>query len=212
MPNHRHCAIICLLATAPLAVAASGCGRAMRAGGGQGGQSLSVAPDQWPIPAGRGSRYRLPALWPAVARRAPIARLRCSSARRRSFGIHLELYAHRLVLPVPAGIGIAPPQHRRGVYILAGACLYPLRTFEPTGVAVLDAEAPYTLAQLFAVWGQPLSRGTLASFRGPVLAFLDGHRWRGSPGAIPLRRHAEIVLEIDGRVPPHPRYQFPPGV
>jgi hypothetical protein len=118
--------------------------------------------------------------------------------------VHLELYAHRLVLPVPSGIGIAPPQRRNGVYVLGGTCSYPIRTFEPTGVVVVD-ERPAV-----AVWGKPLSRHALAAFRGPVSAFVGGRRWGGPPDSIPLARHAEIVLEIDGAVPPHPRYRFPP--
>jgi hypothetical protein len=154
----------------------------------------------------------LPAVPSAVARRAPIAGLRCTRAHARSYGVHLELYARRLVVPVPAGIGIAPPQRRRGAYVLGGACSYPLRTFEPTGVLVVDAGRAVSVGALFAVWGQPLSRHSLAGFRGAVAAFVGGRRWPGPPEAIPLRRHAEIVLEIDGSVPPHPRYRFPPGL
>jgi len=42
-----------------------------------------------------------------------------------------------------------------------------------------------------------------------VLAFVGGRRWRGDPRAIPLARHAQIVLEIDGYVPPHASFLFP---
>ncbi len=117
------------------------------------------------------------------------------------------------MLPIPAGIGIAPPQRRRGAYVLGGACSYALRTFEPTGVVVVDrlGRVPL-LGGLFAVWGQALGRMRLAGFRGPVAAFVDGRRWAGMPSLIPLRPHAEIVLEIAGQVPPHPAYLFPPGL
>lgn len=174
--------------------------------------ALRLPPDEQPIPAGRGAAYRPRAVSPAVARRAPIQRLRCTREHGRSYGVHLELYADRLVVPVPSGIGIAPPQRRSGVYVLGGACAYPVRTFEPTGVVVVDARPRVDLAALFAVWGQPLSRHALASFHGPVLAFVEGRRWRGAIGSISLARHAEIVLEVRGAVPPHPRYRFPPGL
>ncbi len=145
-----------------------------------------------------------------------MGRLRCGpAAGGPRYGIHLELYATRLVIPVPAGIGVAPPQHRRGAYVLGGACVYPLRTYEPTGLVVVDhraASAVPTLGVLFAIWGQPLSRGRLAGFRGPVRAYLGGVRWSGPPGAIPLTRHAEIVLEVGGAIPPHRTYLFPPGL
>ncbi len=69
-----------------------------------------------------------------------------------------------------------------------------------------------TLGALFAIWGQPLSDTRVASFGGRVGAFVGGRRWRGDPRSIPLERHAEIVLEVDGYIPPHPKYTFPPGL
>jgi hypothetical protein len=137
--------------------------------------------------------------------------MRCTRVQSRAYGIHLELYGRGLVVPIPAGIGIAPPQTRSGAYVRTGACWYPLRTYEPTGVAVVAATAR-TLGSLFDVWGQPLSANRMASFSGPVSAFVGGRRWRGSPRAIPLTRHAEIVLESGGYVVPHPAYRFPPGL
>jgi len=197
-------------------LAISGCGSARPAASSSTpGASAPLAPDQLPIPAGRGPRYRLPAVSAAVARRAPIAGLQCATTHPSAYGVHLELYAQRLVLPIPAGIGVAPPQHRRGAYVLGGACSYALRTFEPTGVVVVDRFAGGRvplLGGLFAVWGQPLSRGRLAGFRGHVAAFVDGRRWSGSPYLIPLLPHAEIVLQIGGELPPHPTYLFPPGL
>jgi hypothetical protein len=68
------------------------------------------------------------------------------------------------------------------------------------------------LGVLFAVWGQRLAARRLLSFRGRVLGFVDGRRWRGPLAEIPLRRHAEIVLEVDGEVTPHPSYDFAPGL
>jgi hypothetical protein len=126
--------------------------------------------------------------------------------------VHVELYARRRVIPVPAGIGIAPPVRRSGAYVRGGRCSYPIRSYEPTGLIVIDPASGLRLADLFAVWGQPLSAHSLARFRGAVRAYLDGRRWAPDPGSIPLRPHAEIVLEVGAFVPPHPRYLFPPGL
>jgi hypothetical protein len=206
------------------AAALAGCGSATRshttdrAGGGQ------LPADYVPVPAGRTAAYRLPAVSPPVARRASVGALSCGRPAPPRYGIHLELYAHRLVVPVPAGIGISPPQRRRGAYVLGGACVYPILSLEPTGVIVVDRrasqavrrvahpDAPPTLGALFAVWGQPLSQTRLASFRGRVVAFVGGVRFDGPPQAIPLTRHAEIVLQVDGALPPHRVYLFPPGL
>jgi hypothetical protein len=125
--------------------------------------------------------------------------------------VHLELYARRLVVPVPAGIGLAPPLDRAGAYVRHGRCAYPLRTLEPTGLVLVTGRRRQ-LGQLFTVWGQPLDRRRLADFHGVVRAYLGGRRWRRDPATIPLRRHAEVVLEIDGAVPAHRRYRFPPGL
>lgn len=129
--------------------------------------------------------------------------------------MHLELYAQRLVVQVPAGIGVAPPLRRQGSYVLSGPCLYPLRSLEPTGLILIDRGAELRLGQLFALWSQPLGRSKLAGFSGRVAAYLNGRRWTGAPEAIPLTRltrHAEIALETGGVVIPHRGYRFPGGL
>lgn len=195
-----------LAALLVLALALAGCG-------GSGGQTNSKLPaDYRPIPAGRGPRYRLPPLSPAAAHGAPIRGMPCGGAHPHAFAIHLELYARGLVLPVPAGIGIAPPVRRSGAYVRGGRCAYPLRTTEPTGLVLVEAHRRFNLGGLFAIWGQPLGLTQLAGFSGPLFAYVNGQRWTGAPELIPLRRHDEIVLEADGFVPPHPTYRFPPGL
>lgn len=161
-----------------------------------------------PFSVGKGTGYRPPP--GAHATHAT----RCVPATATRYGIHLELFADRHVVVVPAGIGIAPPLRRQGAYVLGGRCSLALRTVEPTGVvqvARADATTPH-LEELFAVWGQPLSRDRLAAFRGRIAAFLGGVRWRGDPGAIPLQRHAQIVLEVGGYIVPHARYGFAQGL
>ncbi len=169
-----------------------------------------------PTPIGVTKEYRLPAHGNAVAAGRSIGSLRCSRRAGRRFGVHVELFARGLVLLLPAGIGIAPPLRRDGAYVPGGRCSYPLLTHEPTGVVEVVEGRALTVGQLFDVWGQPLSQHQIAGFRASpgtrVFAFVDGRRWTGDPRGIPLRRHAEIVLEVGGYVPPHTAYRFPKGL
>jgi hypothetical protein len=186
------------------ATCVAGCG----AGGGDHDRPLprsapGVGPD---------ARWRPPSLSPAAEKARPIDGLRCSRSPRRRFGVHLELFAARRVVIVAPGIGVAPPRIREGAYVRDGRCSYPVRTREPTGVIEVERGRALRLGDLFAVWGQRLSRRRLASFRGPVKAFVGGRPRRGDPRVIPLARHAQIVLEVGGHVPPHARYRFPPGL
>jgi hypothetical protein len=161
---------------------------------------------------GPGPRFRPPSLGARAARALPIEGLRCTRSRRPRFGAHVELFAARRVVLVAPGIGVAPPRTRSGAYVRGGRCWYPVRTREPTGLLEVEAGTPVSLGQLFAVWGQPLSATRMAGFRGRVRAYVGGRRWPGDPRVIPLRRHAQIVLEVGGYVPPHARYLFPPGL
>jgi hypothetical protein len=169
-----------------------------------------------PTPIGVTKGYRLPPHGRLVAAARPIGELRCSQTSAKRFGVHVELFARKLVLLLPAGIGIAPPLARDGAYVLSGRCSYPLRTREPTGVIEVVPGHTRTVGQLFDVWGQRLSETHIAGFTAPpgkrVLAFVDGKRWTLDPRIIPLRRHAEIVLEVDGYVPPHTSYRFRKGL
>jgi hypothetical protein len=157
-------------------------------------------PNVIPTPIGVGPAYRPPALTQTVRAGRPVGTLRCGATGQR-YGVHLELFARRRVVIVPAGIGISA----------AGRCSYAARTRTPAGIVEIRAGSRLTLGDLFRIWGQPLGRGRLAGFRnnGPLLAFVGGRRWRGDPAAIPLTRHAQIVLELGGYVPPHPSFLFP---
>jgi hypothetical protein len=81
------------------------------------------------------------------------------------------------------------------------------------GVVEFVAAVRPTLGDLFAVWGQPLSRRRLAGFRArgadEVKAWIGGRRWHGDVRAIPLGRHGQIVVELGGYVPPHRFFRFP---
>jgi hypothetical protein len=173
--------------------------------------STEPLPPQAPS-IGIGRRYRPPSLSRAVARGARVNGMRCTAADLPRFGAHLELFHARKVVIVAPGIGVAPPRNRSGAYVDGGRCSYPLRTREPTGVIEVAHDRRATLGDLFALWGQPLSRTRMAGFRGRVSAYVAGRRWRKDPRAIPLTRHAQVVLEVGGYIEPHRTYRFPAGL
>jgi hypothetical protein len=127
-----------------------------------------------------------------------LGRLTCGN--RRTFQVHVELFATRRVVVVPPRIGIA----RSG-------CFYPIRTTTPTGVVEVARVGRWTLGDLFLVWGRRLSRSRLLSFPGRVSVFVGGRRQTGDPRRVPLTPHAQIVVEVGGYVAPHPSYLFPKG-
>jgi hypothetical protein len=186
----------------------SGCGD--RGGDPRPGQDAPLPPQAPGV--GRGPDFRPPSLGARAARGLPVEGLRCSRSRQARFGAHLELFAAGRVVLVAPGIGIAPPRIRRGAYVSGGRCSYPVRTREPTGVLEVERGTAISLGQMFAVWGRPLSRARMAGFRGRVRAYVGGRRWRRDPRAIPLTRHAQIVLEVGPHVSPHASYRFPPGL
>jgi hypothetical protein len=95
-----------------------------------------------------------------------------------------------------------------GFLLVGGFSL--LHTHAADGVIHIEAPAKvqFTLGQFFDVWRQRLDRRNLGPVRGRVVAYVNGRRYR----TIPLRRHAQIQLEV-GRpgVPPAP-IGFPPGL
>ena len=159
-------------------------------------------------PVGRGPRFAPPATGPVIGA--------CQHMLGPRSGVHVEVFAANRVVLIPAGIGTRPPRELSEGRISRARCYGALVTIDPTGVLLVGVGDELNLAGLFHSWGQPLSRTRLASFSAApgrtVEAFVDGRRWPGPPGAVPLKRHAEIVLEVGPYVPPHSSYTFPPGI
>lgn len=112
---------------------------------------------------------------------------------------HVEVFDHGRVVLIPAGLGVDGT--RDGAYV-SGRRHGPLFTHEPTGLVGVRRDGA-TLGDLYAVWGRRL---------GDVTVHVDGRRWRGTPAAVPLGPHDQIVVQ-EGYAPivPHARYRFPPG-
>jgi hypothetical protein len=149
-----------------------------------------------PLPIGRGPRYRPTAVAGAGA---PVGTLACGP-EGPTFRVHIELFAHRRVVIVPAGIGVA----RSG-------CVYPARTHAPTGVIEVARGSKLRLGDLFRIWGRRLGPRSLLSFdsAAPVRAYVGGKRFAGPPAEVLLTPGAQIVVELGAYVPPHRTYLFP---
>jgi hypothetical protein len=156
-------------------------------------------------PIGRAPAFHPPAAGPILGA--------CRGPLGPRDGVHVELFAANRVVLVAAGIGAKPPLRMFAGRIAAARCFGELATVDPTGVVLVRPGARLTVADLFRSWGQPLSPARMGPFRGRVRVYVGGRPWTGMgpPGAVPLRRHAEIVLEVGPYVPPHPAYHFPPG-
>jgi hypothetical protein len=171
-----------------------------------------LPPSILPWPIGVGPRYRPPAATAAIRASRTVGPERCERATTR-FSVHLELFANRRAIVIPAGIGVAMPYRRVGGDVRPNGCVYRLHTTAPTGVVQVSTRARVTVGDLFRVWGQPLARHRLLSFRSPsgIRAFVGGVERSGDARAIRLTPHVQVVLEIGGYVPPHTSYLFPKG-
>ena len=154
-------------------------------------------------PIGRGPRFQ-----PPMPNRRVAGCARHLGARD---GAHVELYAADRVVLFPAGIGTEPPRRFLAGRIVRARCYGPVVTLEPTGLVLVRPGTRARLGDLFSAWGKALTRRRVADFTGAARAFVGGRPWKGEPGAIPLRRHSVIVLEVGPFVPPHHAYAFPPG-
>jgi hypothetical protein len=158
-------------------------------------------------PIGAGPRFQPPATGPVTGG--------CLPSLGARDGVHVEVFAANRVVLLPAGIGTRSPRAPVTGRITRARCYGALVTLDTTGLVLVRPGTRLTVAALFRSWGQPLSATRLASFPAAagsrVTVFVDGRPWRGAPGAVPLTRHAEIVLEVGPYVPPHASYAFPPG-
>jgi hypothetical protein len=123
---------------------------------------------------------------------------------------HLTLIADGTQRAIPLAIGVNNPFIVQN-FVVAGGCFYWLHTHDATGI--IHVEAPVTttfnLGQLFAIWGQPLSRTNVGGFSGTVTAFVDSTKYDDDLGAIDFQAHRQITL-IVGTVPDTiPIYAFP---
>jgi hypothetical protein len=158
---------------------------------------LLIAAALLPVPIGVGPRYH-----PAPGTHGTCRRASLAEGRR----VHLEIFALRRVVIVPAAIGVRKPRLRFG-RVVGAYCRATIWSTDASGVVRFTGKAH--LGDVFRVWGRPLGDGRLLGFRGRVRVYRNGRRVAADPRLVPLVDRAELVLEVGGYVPPHPGFRFP---
>ena len=116
---------------------------------------------------------------------------------------HLTLFVNGEPRRIPAGVGIWPPlnaqNYRNGQFgVTPENCLSWLNTRYPDGLIHIETpvQRAFVLGEFFDLWGQPLSASQVGPAHGAVTAIVNGSVWTGDPRQIPLKRHAQIQLEV----------------
>jgi photosystem II stability/assembly factor-like uncharacterized protein len=143
--------------------------------------------------------------WSAIAPPDPIrVRVGCDAvpAPAVTYHVRLSYFDSGGVSHPPAGVGVT------------SGCRYWLSTRDATGVITVELpvarkDAVLTLGDFLDVWArdlQPLPGQ-------PLAVYVNGQRYEGDPRAIPLREHADIVIEAEGAHPTQPPpFHWPPGL
>ncbi len=91
---------------------------------------------------------------------------------------------------VPANIGMVGAGYTM-------TCIYWLHTHDNSGTIHIEAPGGnFTLADFFAVWGQPLSSTRVGPYTGHVRAYVNGAPYTGAPQNIPLLDGEQITLTV----------------
>lgn len=139
----------------------------------------------------------------------PIDDIKCEASEQVTLHVHshLALFVKGKQVQVPPFIGMVPNAQQ------SVTCLYWVHIHDGSGI--IHVEAPeirnYSLANFFHIWGMDLNANQVGPFSGPVTAFVNGAKYDGDLGAIPLSAHQQITLEVGTPVVPPPNYTFPPG-
>jgi hypothetical protein len=140
----------------------------------------------------------------------PVNGILCQNLQQLAYRgyVHLQVYYYGQSRALPGGIGmLGAKAHARpgGLIFTASTCYYWLHTRAADGVILIESpkRRDFSLGDFFRVWDQPLGTDQVAQLQGPVTVLVNGKRWTGTPGAVPLNNHDDIELAI-GKPIPHP--------
>jgi len=157
--------------------------------------------------------------WPAPA--DPMARARAAglvpeTAEQLQYHVHshLDVYLNGQHVLVPAGLGIDitnPGVHEGttdGFPAYGGIvtpcdkpCISPLHTHDVSGILHTESSThkDNTLGQLFVEWNVRLSATCVATYCAPatpVAVYVNGTKFTGDPGTIPLSNLEEVAVVV----------------
>jgi hypothetical protein len=140
----------------------------------------------------------------------PVGGTLCQSLQQLAYRsyVHLQVYDHGQSRALPGGIGMVGATAHAvpgGLIYTADTCYYWLHTRAADGVILVESpkQRTFTLADFFKIWDQPLGASRVSDLDGPVTVLVNGKRWSGKPGAVPLTNNTDIELAV-GKPVPHP--------
>ena len=149
----------------------------------------------------------------------PVNGISCDTSEQLVFHIHahLTVFVNGAARQVPAAIGIPGAQAQNtptGPFAATGTCFYWLHTHAADGIIHIESPVhrTFTLGDFFDIWGQPLSKTQVGPARGAVTAIYNGQVYLGNPRDIPLRKHAQIQLQVGKPLVAPVSITFPSGL
>ena len=139
----------------------------------------------------------------------PIGTMECLASQPIAFHVHthVAIFLNGQQLAIPTRLGF--------VTGTSNDCHYPLHTHDWSGVIHVHASAPttFTLGQVFATWGQPLSSTDVAGLVGmPVRVFVTDNgvatENTGDWSAIELTSHRHITIQVGTDITEIPQYTW----
>lgn len=109
---------------------------------------------------------------------------------------HLSIFVNGQAQSIPANVGIVQTSPTTD-------CHYYIHTHDLSGKIHVEGPAPgtFTLGQLFAIWGQPLSTTNVAGITGmPVVVYITENNtvtpFNGDPATVTFASHRHIAIQI----------------
>jgi hypothetical protein len=136
---------------------------------------------------------------------APIAGVACAPNENYHIHAHLAIFLNGAQFALPSQIGRVTN------------CNYDIHTHDRSGVVHVESDVaptqPFTLGQLFAVWGEPLSNTAVAELTDPsIVAYINDNgtvqQWTGNIADIALMPHREITIQIGTALSALPTYDW----
>jgi hypothetical protein len=127
----------------------------------------------------------------------PVMGLECLATMPETYHVHthVSIILNGEALAVPSEVGIVRPT--------TGSCFYSIHTHDTSGKIHIESSGPgtFTLGQLFAIWGQPLTSTNVAALTGmPVTVYVtdNGVVTEAASGwdSIELLNHREITIAV----------------
>ncbi|SAL70262.1 hypothetical protein AWB74_04113 [Caballeronia arvi] len=128
----------------------------------------------------------------------------CAPGMAETFHVHshVAIFKDGQWLAFPKNVGIT------------SGCNYELHTHDNTGIIHIETPnvKPFTLGQVFDIWGVPLSSTNVAGITGNVVVYIndngDVRRYTGDPRAIPLTSLRDITFQIGSSLTTLPTYSW----